>query len=167
MQLENHPLPIRVYNLCRCEWTNRANSYIIYTADQQASWNKLHVSKSDLSNPCPKLHSLCCLNTLLWSLSILWLPMDAHCAYHSANTPSGAHFNGLFFIIPIYCSTFLLKYLHVKNYRNCLRRHWETHNSHAGCVKHLYLGANHCVVFSWCSHNYFSISFYSDILITV
>lgn len=27
------------------EWTNRANSYIIHTADQQARWNKLHVSK--------------------------------------------------------------------------------------------------------------------------
>lgn len=58
-QVENHILPIHVYSLQWCEWTNRANSYIIHTADQQASWNKLHVSKSNLSNLCPKLYPPC------------------------------------------------------------------------------------------------------------
>ena len=64
-----------------------------------------------------------------------------------------------FLMILIQCSTFLQKYLHVKNYGNFLRSHWETHDSHASCVKHTYFGVNQFAVFSWCSLHYFRISF--------
>lgn len=149
------------------EWTNRAYSYIIHTADQQASWNKLHVSKSDLSNLGSKLHPLCCLSTLLSSCSILWLPMCVTFCEHIQSSP----FQWILFIVLILLYLFLLLYflteIHIKNYRIFLRSPWETHYSHAGYVKHLYLGAKECVVFSWCPHHYFSFCFYSDIHITV
>lgn len=124
----------------------------IQRADQQASWDKLHVSRSGLGSLCPNLHPFCCLDTLLWFLSILQPPMDVHCVY-----PSAMGF--FFFMIFIHCSTFLQKYLHVKNYGNFLRSHWETHDSHASCAKHSYFSVKQFAAFSWCSLHYFSISF--------
>lgn len=107
-----------VLTIC-IDWERVKRLTQIHIADQQSSWDKLHVSKSDLGSLCPELHPFCCLNTLLWFLSILQPPVDAHCAYPSANTPSWACCKGIiFFMILTHCSTFLQKCLRVKNYGN-------------------------------------------------
>lgn len=69
-----------VLTIC-IDWEHVKRLTQIHTADQQASWDQLHVSKSDLASLCPKLHPFCCLNPLLWFLSTVQPPMDAHCAH--------------------------------------------------------------------------------------
>lgn len=88
----------------------------IHTADQQPSWGKLHVSKSDLGSPnCPHsaVSTLCCDSTP--SCSLPWMP--------TVHIPLQAHpveliAMEIFFMVLIDCSTFLQKYLHVKNHGN-------------------------------------------------
>ena len=94
-----------VLTIC-IDWEHVKRLTQIHTADQQASWDKLHVSKSDLGSLCPEPHPFCCLHTLLWFLFILQPPMDAHCVYPSAKTPSWACCNGIsFFMTLLHCST--------------------------------------------------------------
>lgn len=106
----------------RINWEHVSRLIQIHVADQQASWDKLHVSKPELGSLCPKLHPFCHLSTSLWFLSILQPPVHAHCAHPSVNISHWAHYNGFFLMILIGCSPFLQKCLCVKkSFKKSLR----------------------------------------------
>lgn len=147
-----------VFTIC-ISWEHMKRLTQIHTADQQASWDQLHVSKSELV--------ACVLNCSHYSVStprcdsspscsLLWM-VTMHTTLWSH--PVGPDAMDIFLIIPVLCPAFLQKHLHIKNHGNFWRSHRETRYSHASCIKHTYFDVDQFAVFSLCSPHYFSISF--------